>query len=132
MLLLCLPVLCLIASSPCIAAPLQNPIAELSLSSRSTGNKLLLVSFDGFRWDYDRAVETPNLDQMALDGIKALYATPSFITITSPSHFTMLTGKNNSLYVTLTATVLCYGGNFADNVSIRAEMFHSISSGFLR
>uniref|UniRef100_A0A3P8TGQ8 Ectonucleotide pyrophosphatase/phosphodiesterase 7, tandem duplicate 2 n=1 Tax=Amphiprion percula TaxID=161767 RepID=A0A3P8TGQ8_AMPPE len=56
-------------------------------------NKLLLISFDGFRWDYDRDVETPNLDKMAWDGVKALYATPAFLTITSPSHFTMLTGR---------------------------------------
>lgn len=88
MLLLGLAVFCLIASSPCTAAPAQD-----SLSTGSTRNKLLLISFDGFRWDYDRDVETPNLDKMALDGVKALYATPAFLTITSPSHFTMLTGR---------------------------------------
>ncbi|XP_023137578.2 ectonucleotide pyrophosphatase/phosphodiesterase family member 7-like [Amphiprion ocellaris] len=88
MLLLGLAVLGLIASSPCTAAPVQD-----SLSTGSTRNKLLLISFDGFRWDYDRDVETPNLDKMAWDGVKALYATPAFLTITSPSHFTMLTGR---------------------------------------
>ncbi|KAI5621726.1 ectonucleotide pyrophosphatase/phosphodiesterase 7-like precursor, partial [Silurus asotus] len=56
-------------------------------------NKLLLVSFDGFRWDYDRDVETPHLDQMAVDGVKAPYVTPAFFTMTSPTHFTILTGK---------------------------------------
>ncbi|XP_039595318.1 ectonucleotide pyrophosphatase/phosphodiesterase family member 7-like [Polypterus senegalus] len=56
-------------------------------------NKLLLVSFDGFRWDYDQDVDTPNLDAMAKEGVKAKYVTPPFITITSPSHFTLLTGK---------------------------------------
>lgn len=55
--------------------------------------KLLLISFDGFRWDYDRDVDTPNLDQMAKDGVKAQYVTPPYLTITSPSHFTLLTGK---------------------------------------
>ncbi|XP_075871881.1 ectonucleotide pyrophosphatase/phosphodiesterase family member 7-like [Nelusetta ayraudi] len=55
--------------------------------------KLLLISFDGFRWDYDRKVDTPNLDRMALDGIKAPYVTPAFLTITSPAHFTLLTGR---------------------------------------
>lgn len=88
MLLLGLVALGLIASSPCTAAPVQD-----SLSTASAKNKLLLVSFDGFRWDYDRDVETPNLDKMAWDGVKALYATPAFLTITSPSHFTMLTGR---------------------------------------
>uniref|UniRef100_A0A1A8C3B7 Ectonucleotide pyrophosphatase/phosphodiesterase 7 n=1 Tax=Nothobranchius kadleci TaxID=1051664 RepID=A0A1A8C3B7_NOTKA len=55
--------------------------------------KLLLISFDGFRWDYDRDVDTPNLDQMAKDGVKAQYVTPPYLTITSPSHFTILTGR---------------------------------------
>ncbi|XP_056326168.1 ectonucleotide pyrophosphatase/phosphodiesterase family member 7-like [Danio aesculapii] len=56
-------------------------------------NKLLLISFDGFRWDYDRDVDTPNLDKMAVDGVKAAYVTPPFLTITSPSHFTLLSGR---------------------------------------
>ncbi|KAM4691867.1 ectonucleotide pyrophosphatase/phosphodiesterase family member 7 [Rhinophrynus dorsalis] len=56
-------------------------------------HRLLLISFDGFRWDYDQDVDTPNLDSMARDGVKAKYMTPAFITITSPCHFTLLTGK---------------------------------------
>ncbi|NXI86575.1 ENPP7 phosphodiesterase, partial [Rhipidura dahli] len=56
-------------------------------------SKLLLVSFDGFRWNYDQDVDTPNLDAMAADGVKAKYMTPPFITLTSPSHFTLLTGR---------------------------------------
>lgn len=55
--------------------------------------RVLLISFDGFRWDYDRDVDTPNLDKMAMDGVKALYVTPPYLTITSPTHFTLLTGK---------------------------------------
>ncbi|XP_063309499.1 ectonucleotide pyrophosphatase/phosphodiesterase family member 7 [Pelobates fuscus] len=56
-------------------------------------NKLLLISFDGFRWNYDHDVDTPNLDNMANDGVRAEYLTPAFITITSPCHFTLLTGR---------------------------------------
>lgn len=56
-------------------------------------NKLLLVSFDGFRWDYDQDVDTPHLDAMAREGVKARYMTPAFITLTSPCHFTLVTGK---------------------------------------
>ncbi|XP_017337403.1 ectonucleotide pyrophosphatase/phosphodiesterase family member 7 [Ictalurus punctatus] len=56
-------------------------------------SKVLLVSFDGFRWDYDKDVDTPHLDQMALDGVKATFVTPAFFTMTSPTHFTILTGK---------------------------------------
>lgn len=56
-------------------------------------SKVLLVSFDGFRWNYDQDVDTHNLDAMAAEGVKAQYMTPAFITITSPCHFTLLTGE---------------------------------------
>ncbi|XP_062858474.1 ectonucleotide pyrophosphatase/phosphodiesterase family member 7 [Trichomycterus rosablanca] len=56
-------------------------------------NKLLLISFDGFRWDYDEDVHTPNLDMLVQEGVKAKYITPPMITMTSPSHFTTITGR---------------------------------------
>uniref|UniRef100_H3BVN6 Ectonucleotide pyrophosphatase/phosphodiesterase 7 n=1 Tax=Tetraodon nigroviridis TaxID=99883 RepID=H3BVN6_TETNG len=74
--------LCLLLAAGALGAPLSK-----------ARPKLLLISFDGFRWDYDRDVDTPNLDQMARDGVKAAYVTPPYITITSPAHFTLLTGR---------------------------------------
>lgn len=74
--------LCVLWASSVLGAPVNNE-----------RQKVLLVSFDGFRWDYDRDVDTPNLDQMAKDGVKAQYVTPPYLTITSPTHFTLLTGK---------------------------------------
>nr|XP_020016754.1 ectonucleotide pyrophosphatase/phosphodiesterase family member 7 [Castor canadensis] len=79
-------------------------------------NKLLLVSSDGFRWNYDEDVDTPNLDAMARDGVKARYMTPAFITLTSPCHFTLVTGKyienhgvvHNMFYSTTTKVMLPY------------------------
>lgn len=59
-----------------------------------SSNKLLLISFDGFRWDYDQDVDTPHLDQLARDGVKAKFLTPPFVTMTSPSHFTTITGEH--------------------------------------
>ncbi|XP_042345686.1 ectonucleotide pyrophosphatase/phosphodiesterase family member 7 [Plectropomus leopardus] len=63
------------------------------LSKAAERNKLLLISFDGFRWDYDQDVDTPHLDQLAADGVKAKYITPPMLTMTSPSHFTTITGR---------------------------------------
>ncbi|XP_033974948.1 ectonucleotide pyrophosphatase/phosphodiesterase family member 7-like [Trematomus bernacchii] len=85
MLLICLAVLGLTGSS--LSAAIPPPDAT------GSRNKLLLVSFDGFRWDYDQDVDTPNLDKMAWDGVRAEYVTPPFLTITSPAHFTLLTGR---------------------------------------
>ncbi|KAK4812094.1 hypothetical protein QYF61_026926 [Mycteria americana] len=72
------------------ALSLARCIPVKQVPSRS---KVLLVSFDGFRWNYDQDVDTPNLDAMAAEGVKARYMTPAFITITSPCHFTLLTGR---------------------------------------
>lgn len=70
--------------SPAPASGAPRPPAGLP-------EQLLLVSFDGFRWNYDQDVDTPNLDAMALDGV-ARYMTPAFITLTSPA-FTLVTGE---------------------------------------
>uniref|UniRef100_A0A8C3RY64 Uncharacterized protein n=1 Tax=Chelydra serpentina TaxID=8475 RepID=A0A8C3RY64_CHESE len=64
-------------------------------------NKLLLVSFDGFRWNYDQDVNTPNMDLLVKQGVKAEYITPPFVTMTSPSHFTTITGRSRC------ASVIC-------------------------
>nr|XP_004040910.2 ectonucleotide pyrophosphatase/phosphodiesterase family member 7 [Gorilla gorilla gorilla] len=74
-------------------AMLLAPGAGAPVQSQGSQNKLLLVSFDGFRWNYDQDVDTPNLDAMARDGVKARYMTPAFVTMTSPCHFTLVTGK---------------------------------------
>ncbi|XP_017311691.2 ectonucleotide pyrophosphatase/phosphodiesterase family member 7 [Ictalurus punctatus] len=65
----------------------------LSSTGRRKHNKLLLISFDGFRWNYDEDVHTPNMDLLVREGVKAKYITPPMITMTSPSHFTTITGR---------------------------------------
>jgi len=53
---------------------------------------VVLVSFDGFRWDYpDRGV-TPNLEALSARGVRADGLIPSFPTKTFPNHYTMVTG----------------------------------------
>lgn len=67
---------------------------------------VLVVSFDGFRWDYSELYETPNFDDMALQGVKADHLISSFPTKTFPNHYTLATGLypdhhgiiNNSFY----------------------------------
>ncbi|XP_068425592.1 ectonucleotide pyrophosphatase/phosphodiesterase family member 7 [Clinocottus analis] len=67
--------------------------AAKPLSKAAQRNRLLLISFDGFRWDYDQDVDTPHLDRLLQDGVKAKYITPPMLTMTSPSHFTTITGR---------------------------------------
>ena len=54
---------------------------------------VVLVSFDGFRWDYASMTETPAMDRMAREGLKAEALQPVFPTITFPNHFSIATGQ---------------------------------------
>jgi predicted AlkP superfamily pyrophosphatase or phosphodiesterase len=53
---------------------------------------LLLVSLDGFRWDYGRLAPTPNIDALARRGVRAERLIPVFPTKTFPNHYTIVTG----------------------------------------
>ena len=53
---------------------------------------VILISFDGFRWDYCERGITPNLDKMKNDGVHALSLRPCFPTKTFPNHYSIVTG----------------------------------------
>ena len=53
---------------------------------------VILVSLDGFRWDYMEKTETPSLDYLAASGVRAEALIPVFPTHTFPNHFTIITG----------------------------------------
>lgn len=67
---------------------------------------VVLVSLDGFRWDYSTIAPTPNLDKIAQSGVKAKSMQPSYPTKTFPNHYSIVTGLypdhhgivNNSFY----------------------------------
>ncbi|MCF6242749.1 MAG: ectonucleotide pyrophosphatase/phosphodiesterase [Bacteroidales bacterium] len=52
---------------------------------------LIVLSMDGFRWDYPDKVHTPNLDSIEKNGVRGKMQ-PSFPTKTFPNHYTMATG----------------------------------------
>src|SRR5258706_1412582 len=71
--------LALIASFASPHAQTRNPI-------------VILISFDGWRWDYfDRAL-VPNVKQLAARGVRAKELIPSFPSKTFPNHYTIVTG----------------------------------------
>jgi predicted AlkP superfamily pyrophosphatase or phosphodiesterase len=53
---------------------------------------VVMLSLDGFRWDYTEKVNTPNLDYIAKNGVKAESLKPSFPSKTFPNHYTIATG----------------------------------------
>jgi predicted AlkP superfamily pyrophosphatase or phosphodiesterase len=66
-------------------------ISFLTLSAQ-TKPYVLLVSFDGFRWDYLNRGITPNLEKVRTEGTSALSFRPSFPSKTFPNHQSIITG----------------------------------------
>ncbi len=60
--------------------------------SNQKDSPLILISFDGFRYDYLEKADTPNLDYLVSNGVKAKGLIPVFPTKTFPNHFTTVTG----------------------------------------
>ena len=58
----------------------------------SDDSYVVLVSFDGFRYDYPDYAETPNFDRLAREGVKANSLRPIFLTKTFPNHYAIATG----------------------------------------
>ncbi len=52
---------------------------------------LIVLSMDGFRWDYQDMTNTPNLDYIEKNGVRGKIQ-PSFPTKTFPNHYTVATG----------------------------------------
>ena len=53
---------------------------------------VILISIDGFRWDYLQKYQPPTLSALANGGVHATRMTPSFPSKTFPNHYTLVTG----------------------------------------
>lgn len=62
----------------------------------SNGNYVLLISFDGFRWDYANRGITPNLERFKSEGVSATSLKPAFPSSTFPNHLAIITGMHPS------------------------------------
>ncbi|KAL9158939.1 hypothetical protein ABFS82_08G101600 [Erythranthe guttata] len=75
-----------------------NPVSTDHHSILKSLSKLkhpvvILVSFDGFRFEYQYKTDTPNIDQLIKNGTKAeLGLIPVFPTLTFPNHYSIATG----------------------------------------
>ncbi|HTI44668.1 MAG TPA: ectonucleotide pyrophosphatase/phosphodiesterase [Vicinamibacterales bacterium] len=74
-----------LAISATIAAAQRDAFADLQPT-------VILISFDGFRWDYTSKVPTPNLRRLMTRGVHARNLIPSFPSKTFPNHYTIATG----------------------------------------
>ncbi|MDQ1346889.1 MAG: hypothetical protein QG573_258 [Acidobacteriota bacterium] len=65
---------------------------DLTAPAPSAGPIVLMISFDGFRWDYPELHGAPALLALAHDGVRAKSLVPSFPSKTFPNHHTLVTG----------------------------------------
>ena len=63
-------------------------IPELSCKPQT----LLLISLDGFRWDFAGKAHTPNLEFLKKTGVTVPYVRSVFPTVTMPGHYSIVTG----------------------------------------
>lgn len=53
---------------------------------------VILISADGFRWDYAKKYQASHLLDMGKNGIRATSMIPSFPSVTFPNHYSLVTG----------------------------------------
>ncbi len=63
----------------------QKPVKDLKPT-------VILISLDGFRYDYLEKFNPPMLNKLAKEGVRAKWMIPSFPTKTFPNHYTIATG----------------------------------------
>ena len=68
-----------------VAAIAQQPIKDLKPT-------VILISLDGFRYDYLDKYHPPTMESLVKDGVRAKWMIPSFPTKTFPNHYTIVTG----------------------------------------
>src|SRR5690348_4724045 len=61
-------------------------------NARRNAQRVLLISLDGFRWDYLNRPGAVRLRELAARGVHAERMVPSFPSKTFPNHYTIVTG----------------------------------------
>jgi predicted AlkP superfamily pyrophosphatase or phosphodiesterase len=67
---------------------------------------VVLVAFDGWRWDYLDRVPAPTLRELARRGVRAESLLPVFPTLTFPNHYTIVTGQRPARHGIISNTML--------------------------
>jgi len=62
------------------------------LITELVARKTIIISSDGFRWDYYGRYNTPGLDALKSAGVHVKNLKNAFATVTFPNHFTLVTG----------------------------------------
>ncbi|HEY8548417.1 MAG TPA: ectonucleotide pyrophosphatase/phosphodiesterase [Vicinamibacterales bacterium] len=81
--------LALASTSACRASA---PLPPASASASDLRPTVILLSIDGWRWDYHTKADVPNLRRLIVRGVHADALIPAFPSKTFPNHYTIVTG----------------------------------------
>jgi len=103
----------------CLSASAQpKPIKDLQPT-------VILISLDGFRYDYLNLYRPPNLNSLAASGVRARWMVPSFPTKTFPNHYTIATGLYPQDHGIVENNIYDAGFNAVFTLSDRREVENS-------
>lgn len=107
---------------------------------------VILISADGFRYDYAEKYKATHLLELSSEGVKALSMIPCFPSVTFPNHYSMVTGLypsheglvNNSFYDRKLKAFYSYKGKTASDsiwyggtpLWVLAEQQHMVTASF--
>jgi len=80
---------------------------------------VILISLDGFRWDYFDKAPAPALNALAARGVKAKWMVPSFPSETFPNHYTIVTGDYPDVHGIVKNNF--YDTTFKESFSMRGD-----------
>lgn len=79
-------------SPPAVAAPAESGTGGRNSKWGQAQPYLVLVSIDGFRFDYLDRYPAPSLSALAASGVRARALIPAYPTLTFPNHYSIATG----------------------------------------
>ncbi len=109
----------------CIASCMRT--SKLSVSGPTVNSKaalkkpyVILISLDGFRWDYVERFAPPHLSTFIKNGVGAESLIPSFPSKTFPNHYTIATGMYPDNHGIIDNTFYSYEKEATYSISNRA------------
>src|SRR6266404_5833669 len=76
----------------CLLLALNLSILAQAKPIKDLQPTVILISLDGFRYDYLDQYQPANLNSLAATGVRARWMIPSFPSKTFPNHYTIATG----------------------------------------
>lgn len=93
--MLLVSIIFVLATACSVQSPVDRESQATAVNAPGQVDKpyLVLVSIDGFRWDFADQYETPAIDRLAAGGLRAESLQPVFPTLTFPNHYSIATGS---------------------------------------